>query len=143
VPHRLFNTLAALSLILFLATYWLAVKSFDHPFPDWRRLVDHGRYRLVLVTGDIEIRSVETRKTTEIPMALPLAAFAVLPTKWLFIKMNLRRKKRQEAQTALALQQMQHCRTCGHDLRATPDQCPECGRPVGSLQSWVIRDAKH
>jgi len=51
---------------------------------------------------------------------LPLAAVsAVLPLVW------LRREIRRRLQHAAG-----HCQTCGYDLRASPERCPECGAPA-------------
>ncbi len=56
-----------------------------------------------------------------VPYWLPTLASAVLPTAWLI---DARRRKHR----------LKHglCLTCGYDLRASKDRCPECGTPMAA-----------
>jgi hypothetical protein len=46
--------------------------------------------------------------------------FATLPAWWIGRATVSKRR-------VLRRQRAHHCETCGYDLRATPDRCPECG----------------
>jgi hypothetical protein len=52
-----------------------------------------------------------------IPYWAIVPAPAVLPVAWEWRRRRVRRRAREGL-----------CLACGYDLRATPDQCPECGR---------------
>jgi hypothetical protein len=51
-----------------------------------------------------------------VPYWMPAALFATAPAPWGIAYRRHRRRQRAG-----------HCPTCGYDLRATPDRCPECG----------------
>lgn len=60
-----------------------------------------------------------------VPAWAPTALFAALPLLWLLRFRSFRRRWRA---------QHNFCATCGYDLRATPDRCPECGTAVGGVK---------
>ncbi len=57
------------------------------------------------------------------PHTTTAIAFAILPAASLLVALARRRQRRHRVDHHL-------CSTCGYDLRATPDCCPECGTPV-------------
>jgi hypothetical protein len=54
------------------------------------------------------------------PYWAPFALFAALPIMRVVTGVGRRRRVR-------GLRRASRCTTCGYDLRATPDRCPECG----------------
>jgi hypothetical protein len=75
----------------------------DHPLGDPATAI---RYRVVSV-----------------PVIYPIGLFALVPMAWCIARA-------QRARRAHAFNAANRCATCGYDLRATPDRCPECGTPV-------------
>ena len=80
------------------------VRTNAPPASNWRR----GGWPVVLVFA---------------PHWFVLSATAALPAWWLRRRLADRRRRRE-------LRGL--CPTCGYDLRASPERCPECGRPAAT-----------
>src|SRR5687768_16659257 len=64
------------------------------------------------------------------PMTFPAAAFAAIALIAGLLARRLRRRAQARAKNL--------CPTCGYDLRATPDRCPECGDASKSTAIAII-----
>jgi hypothetical protein len=103
-------------------SYWNVQSSWTPPGPepgtvcDWHVLgfqwvISHGGTRGGLITPP--------RWTVGVPLWFTTLVFAFVPSRWALHRMRIRRAER-----------VGRCRTCGYDLRATPERCPECGTAV-------------
>jgi hypothetical protein len=80
--------------------------------PPFVAMVDRPRWRVVGFAGG----GVKTFWFLSVPFWFLLLASSALPAAWL-----VRRLRRRPGAGA------RPCPSCGYDLRATPDRCPECG----------------
>jgi hypothetical protein len=62
----------------------------------------------------------EEQWTLACPHWVPVLILLMLPAVWLIQRRKANRARR-----------LNLCATCGYDLRASPDRCPECGAPPG------------
>ena len=158
MKRRLLNLLAAVSLVLCVATAALWVRS-ERDYLDIWHCRDglgiascRGRIQLMLESnpsgrayepprqlGDsflageslvltvssyhgrrldlrLDWRSIKQGYVVMFPHWLLLVAFAVPATPAFFVELARRRRRKSGC-----------CASCGYDLRATPERCPECG----------------
>jgi hypothetical protein len=61
-------------------------------------------------------------RSVTVPWWVPTLVASILPACWATGRWARSRRTRRADGN--------HCRSCGYDLRATPDRCPECGTAV-------------
>jgi hypothetical protein len=85
---------------------------------DWREFAERSRMGFGFIPAN---GSGLPGGSTLIPYWFPTPLAAVLPMAW------IARRRLRRPHTCC-------CPTCGYDLRATPDRCPECGTGRGTAE---------
>lgn len=135
--RRIFNICTALSLLASLVMVGMCIRSFfTIDYVEFSKTPQRS-YVLFSKGGSIElVRADEPFNPTtggyttvgsydspllpvDLPYALAVLPFAVLPYIWLLPKLN-----------ALDSNRLGLCARCGYDLRASKERCPECGTPI-------------
>jgi hypothetical protein len=79
-------------------------------------------WRAFLLRGESDQGAGTSALDVVVPLWCLVVIFAVLPA--------VRIAQWRKARTMRKRREMECCPTCGYDLRATPDRCPECGTAV-------------
>ena len=101
----------------------MSIDDLDTSDHDWGVL----GIRLVRYYSLAPIRDPPVGTTIEWQLRVPevwLACVFAIPPLLLLVKRKLQG-------TVVARPVSGHCKTCGYDMRTSPDRCPECRRPVG------------
>src|SRR4051812_28677474 len=112
VGRRLFILAASISLVLHLLLL-MAWGVTQYQFRQFYRSLPPGA---IVHTHD----TYAGAGGAMIPLWLLLTATAVLPAWWIGSAVIVRTRRRRHERAGL-------CPSCGYDLRATRDRCPECG----------------
>jgi hypothetical protein len=96
---------------------------YDDVMGRWTRY-GFGNRRIRFVLDNSNSPPTHTVYFTAIPHALPAIVFAILPAYTIFNQTRKRRRKRTG-----------RCITCGYDLRASRDRCPECGVAIPAFST--------
>jgi hypothetical protein len=119
VKRRLFNVLAAVSLVLCVATAYLV-----HNVNRWETSWGGQHQRtFALSFGDVELASYDPPRYTHFSLLWVFTGALPFPVLWMMDWGRSRYLARVSRRSGL-------CPACGYDLRATPDRCPECGSPA-------------